>query len=671
MLNDNELFFKISLPSFEIDFSQQLLHAMKFDRNSCPKTLEQYLELWHPQDISKVVEFQKFVSANHDANFLNLTRKLYCGDGIYRTFQLNAFVNRNLSGEIAEIICREFSELQIWLQDSSDGDRFTLKRENFPERTFEAISIQGVKFLRDIGEILELEQENCRLRRELQKRIFSAKVSAIFGEWERDVKIGIVGLTCSGKSSFVNAILGERIIPEHAEIQTQTAILCKNGDHREAKIFHKDTQFETVRDSDLTADYLRKISSSLFAPGNIPENFRIELTIPGALIPENVSIIDTPAFVPFEQNLRRRTSKSKKIFQANDLLRKLLPKLDAIIYILPLRFGLQSGDFEFLHELENLNKRIIFLLSFSDLESHDFDAGNVSATSREKIMYSVEKFRTQLRNYFPDSEPDFDVLPVSSKFALERFYDRQSLDWKNSNFELVFNLIRGLLENNPGSISYEFPENPAILKNKSESQNILSSLINSMRELEFRNEFFGLKSFKTNSKLVLLSPDRDESLRLFAKLAHNNKLARLPEGYVSACDWLYSGSIMPLPCVKLPDTGMNDDILIAPSDEFLPENIFWENLFRQRVPVISVNLLRYDSGFHDLTNAPYFQALKNFRCVIIFGNGIYFENETRNSNRDFKRDVIKNIELFSRRNSLKKSDIFMYEDYDIILCRSV
>ncbi len=666
MLNDNELFFKISLPSLEINFSEQLLRAMKFDRNSCPKTLEQYLELWHPQDVAKIIEFQNFVSANHDTNFLNLTRKLYCGDGIYRTFHVNAFKNRDLYGKVAEIICREFSEMQIWLQNSSDGDRLILKRENLPERTLEAISIQGVKFLKDISEILDLEQENCRLRRELQKRIFSAKVSAIFGEWERDVKIGIVGLTCSGKSSFVNAILGERIIPEHADIQTQTAIFCRNGDHREAKIFHKDTQFETVRDSDLTADYLRKISSSLFAPGNIPENFRIELTIPGALIPENVSIIDTPAFVPFEQNLRRRTSKSKKIFQANDLLRKLLPKLDAIIYILPLRFGLQSWDFEFLRELENLNKRIIFLLSFSDLESHDFEAGNVTATSREKIIYSVEKFRTQLRNYFPDSESESDVLPVSSKFALERFYDRQSLDWKKSNLDSVLNL----LTNNSGSISCEFPEDTAILK-ESESQNILSSLINSMRELDFRNEFFGLKSFKTNSKLVLLSPDRDESLRLFAKLAHNSKFARPPEGYVSACEWLYSGSIMPLPCVKLPDTGMNDDILIAPSDEFLPENIFWENLFRQRVPVISVNLLRYDFGFQDLMNAPYFQAIKNFRFVIIFGNGIYFENESRNSNRDFKRDIIKNIELFSRRNSLKKSDIFVYEDYDIILCRSV
>lgn len=644
IFDNNDLFFKIFLPSLKVNFSRGLLNAMKFTFDSCPKTLEQYLELWHPQDISKIVDFQNFIKDNR--SFLELKRNLYCGDGIYRTFLLNAIKNSS------EIICQENNELQIWLKNASEGEKF-----NSSGKILEASSVNGVMIIKDLSELLDLQQENLRLRREIQRRIFNtSNLPALFGNKQQEITIGIVGLKSSGKSSFVNAILGEKIIPEHNIASTRAEIICKKGDIREANIFHQDGRLEKITGSKLTADYMKKISSAFFAPGNMAGIFRIELVIPGSLIPEGVSIIDTPPFNPLEKYEKHR-SKTKN--QTNKLLKNLLPEFDLIIYVLPIRYGLKNYDYEFLDLLSSLDKKIIFVLTFSDFENDDFEAGQMVLTSHEKINSSVEKIKFQLKNYYKNSE--FDIFPVSSKFALERFYDRQSKEWQFSNF----NSILSLLENNSNVqvTKINFPKKAY----QNESKDLLSSLIVSMREQELRTEFFRLKSMKNNQKIVMLSSDRDESLKLFSKLAHKTLLSKLPEGQVSSSEWLYSGYSMPFPCVKLPLTGMNDDILIAPSDKLIKENLYWENLFRLRVPVINIDLWRYELGFYELENAPYFYALKNFKWVIAFGNGIFLNNE----NQNFKQEIIKKIELFSRRNSLRKPDIFIFEDYNVILCQNV
>ena len=651
IFDNNDLFFKIFLPSLNVKFSRGLLNAMKFTFDSCPETLEQYLELWHPQDISKIIDFQNFIKDNR--SFLELKRNLYCGDGVYRTFLLNAFMNENSS----EIICYENDELQIWLKNASEGENFL----SSSGKILEASSFNGVMIIKDLSELLDLQQENLRLRREIQRRIFNtSNLPALFGNKQQEITIGIVGLKSSGKSSFVNAILGEKIIPEHNIASTRAEIICKKGDVREANIFHQDGRVEKITGSKLTADYMKKISSAFFAPGNMAGIFRIELVIPGSLIPEGVSIIDTPPFNPLEK-FEKHKSKNKN--QTNKLLKNLLPEFDLIIYVLPIRYGLKDYDYEFLDLLSSFDKKIIFMLSFCDFEKNDFEAGQMVLTSYEKINSAIEKIKFQLKNYYKNSE--FDIFPVSSKYALERFYDRQSQEWQISNF----NSILSLLKNNANiQISKtNFPKINYQNEAQNESKDLLSSLIVSMREQELRTNFFKLKSMKNNQKIIMLSSDRDESLKLFSKLAHKTLLSKLPEGQVSSFEWLYSGYLMPFPCVKLPLTGMNDDILIAPSDKLIQENLYWENLFRLRVPVISVDLWRYELGFYELENAPYFYALKNFKWVIAFGNGIFFDNESQN----FKQEIIKKIELFSRRNSLRKPDIFIFEDYNVILCQNV
>ena len=151
-------------------------------------------------------------------------------------------------------------------------------------KILEAVRVQGVMTLRDTGLIDDMEQENMRLRREIQRRIFAqapdipalpedysmatilrnkledcinSALNVLTGDnrlkalrrslSETSITIGIAGLTSSGKSSFVNALLGERLIPEQTRATTNIPIICREGESRIARIMYQDGRIEVIR----------------------------------------------------------------------------------------------------------------------------------------------------------------------------------------------------------------------------------------------------------------------------------------------------------------------------------------------------------------------------------------------------------------------------------------
>jgi PAS domain-containing protein len=74
--------------------SEPLVLSLRLTRETLPRTLEQWLELYHPDDYSKALEFRRRVGAGGRAHSpedaFSLDRRLYCGDGVYRRFRLDA-----------------------------------------------------------------------------------------------------------------------------------------------------------------------------------------------------------------------------------------------------------------------------------------------------------------------------------------------------------------------------------------------------------------------------------------------------------------------------------------------------------------------------------------------------------------------------------------------------
>ena len=412
------------------------------------------------------------------------------------------------------------------------------------------------------------------------------------------------------------------------------------------------------------------MASEGFNPGNRSGIARIEITIPGALIPEGICFVDTPGSDALASS-------------GGAMLRNILPELDMIIYVTPVRARLKGSDYDLLKNILGMNGKVVFVLSQIDLERDDSEAGRVIHSAHDKILGDINAIRHDMRKF---CGLDFDVIPVSAKIALEKFYDKKSQAWLDANLEDVVKYFEPLskksftralilraertlkilesvitrrevtgssrwrIQDIIGSLhkiiamgqslaeiptGYSFSE--SVITPKTQSKTILSSLITSMREREFRTKFFALEAFGGKRKIVLVGAERNQSMRLFSRLAHNLTLEDLPDGGITRGEWLCSGNSAPFECVMLPKIGTDENILIAPSNLEIAQKIDWHKLFQDYVPV----------------------ALSKW--VLAFGNAGLFD--TRQI--DLVSQVPKRVREFVELNGLKSPDWFIFENYKI------
>ena len=698
-LNANMPGLTVTFPSRKISFSHEVLSIMHFDSDTCPKTLDQLNELCHPEDHAKISRLERVIYG--DENFVSLTRRIYCGDGYYRNFRLDAYIQRNFDGTPEKLTGSEKLALSVWLENARDGDKIECQDEYGRVKILEAVRVQGVMTLFDSGMIEDMQNENLRLRREIQRRIFAANSQPLrlpdYSEGEdfmrskledcinsalnvltgnnqlkalrrslneTSLTVGVAGLTGSGKSALINSLLGEK----------------------------------------LTRSYVKAISSESFNPGSRSGIARVEIIIPGAMIPEGICFVDTPGSDALASS-------------GGAMLRNILPELDMIIYVTPVRSRLKGSDYDLLKSILNMEGKILFVLSQIDLERDDTEAGKIIYSAHDKILKDINAIKNDMRNFCGQ---DFEVIPIAAKIACEKFYDRKSQAWLDSNIEEIVNYFEPLSRNSftraltlraertlkilesvisrrevTGSSRWRIQdvignlkklletgkniqenssgekvklletgknvqENSLGEKAKVSGKNILSSLIISMREREFKTKFFSLEALNGKRKIILLGAERNQSLKLFSRLAHNLALENLPDGGASRCEWLFSGNIPPFECINLPVIG-DENILIAPANSDIMQKIDWHKLFQEYIPVVSVDLARIDSGLSDLAYSPYITGLAIHKWVLAFGNAGLFD--TRQD--DLISQVPKRIDEFVELNGIIKPEQFIFENYKV------
>ena len=700
--SSNEPDLTVVFPSREIYFSNGLLKTMRLENSTEPKTLDQWYELCHPSDHMKISKLEEIIY-NSRENFFSLSRRLYCGDGVYRNFRLDAFIQRHNDGKPAKLFGNEILTLNAWLAEADEGDKLEIKDDSGRARILEATRVAGAMVLKEVSIIKDLELENLILRHEIARRIFSpfptplkilkdsGREDFIFDVLSENLdaainilpantqlralknslnslslNVAVIGLSGSGKSSLINAFTGEKINIKNIPV------IYHEGEKKSAKIFYSDGH---VIDLGLRSDELENINKADY----------VEFNIPGALIPEGVCLIDMPG----ADGLNGR-----------GILKNILMSLDFIIYVLPVRSRLKGADYKFLDELRANEK--IFVLSKIDLETSDTEAGQLIRTPEEKILSDIEAIKSEIKNF---NGQDIKIIPVSAKVAAENFFSRNSDSWKNSNIESVINIVRDfsgnlrekvlmlraeralkILENSeidprrcepiiknlqqltPKELKIKVPETKFNFHfpHAAPEKHLLSSLITSMREHGFKGRFFSLPAFEGQRKAILLGAERKMSLKLFARLYHNLKLED-EFNLENHNEWLCIGQIktaLPFELRKIESVQVvakDENILIAPPDYLLKEDFSRKKFFNDYTPVISVDLARLESGLSDLIFAPYAPVLAKLKWILAFPNAALLSDDSEITIEDLKAG----IKNFCETNGLKVPDIFIYENYTI------
>lgn len=590
----------IRLPSGDVEMSPTLLSALRLDDASMPRALDQWRELCCPADHQETRALDRLIRGELPS--LSISRRLYCGDGTYRAFRLDARVELDASGRPSRVVARETP----------------LDAEPAPMPRTDADALE------------DMREENARLRRALQR------VSLACPSWLDDVAapcphveeaertVGVIGHEGSGKSSLIDALMGERLLPRQAGA---IPVSCREGP-RCVEAVYRDGKIERIRGRALDARWM----ASRVAAGRASQVERVTWSGPTSLVPPGTALIDVPW----------------------PMARPLLPTLDAVLYVVPIRSTLRPEELDLLRDIVAAGRPVAILLTQIDLERDDTEAGRVLTSRRERLESDVRRLASIATRASLSPCP---IVPVSSRLALEGLWDRSSLAWRASGFEP---LVRCLADPRPGAAPIDLPPLPPDPGPTSpRGEGLFASLLSSVKEQALRERFLALPAIQ-GRRAVFLGPRRADALRLLSLLAHD---ATIAEAGADEGAWLFSGhGGAPFPCVALPPLPDGLEVLVAPSDGHIGSDVDWRAISSRWTPLVCSDLVHADLALSDLARAPYLPALREAsRWISASVHGGMFDRRLH----DLAWDVPMRVDAFARAHGMMgRMDRFICEGHD-------
>ena len=186
----------------------------------------------------------------------------------------------------------------------------------------------------------------------------------------------IAGEFNSGKSSFINALLGERVLPEGVTPTTDRINLLHHG--------------PAVTE-------------------HAVEAFLLERTHPAELLRE-LSVVDTPGTNAI---IRRH----------EELTRDFIPRADLVLFVTSADRPFSESEREFLERIREWGKKIVFIVNKIDILASDDE--------RNEVLTYVRDNATALLGETPQ------VFPVSARRAVQARGSGDTALWEQSGFDAV------------------------------------------------------------------------------------------------------------------------------------------------------------------------------------------------------------------------------------------
>jgi small GTP-binding protein len=195
----------------------------------------------------------------------------------------------------------------------------------------------------------------------------------------------VVGEFNHGKSSFVNALLGETVLPVGVTPTTAAIHHLKYADTPEATVVYSSGKRESIPFGDT-----KKFA---VGGGTSPEDVDyLEVGYPAPLLKERILLVDTPGVN--DLSLSRA-----------DITYSYIPRADAVLFLLDAGQILKESERQFLQDklLKASRDKIVFVITKWDILNED--------EKKEALAYA----RTQLANLVKDPV----VFPISAETALQ------------------------------------------------------------------------------------------------------------------------------------------------------------------------------------------------------------------------------------------------------------
>jgi GTPase SAR1 family protein len=204
---------------------------------------------------------------------------------------------------------------------------------------------------------------------------------------EDQVNLVVLGHFNRGKSTFINSLLGEKLLPTSIIPLTSVITLIKYGETLKTRVY-----FKNKTSQDITVEEIANYATESGNPNNKKNVARIEIAFPGAYLKGGVTIVDTPGF--------------SSVYLTNTLItQNYLPQADVAMFLISADPPISQVEFEFLKEIKAFTDKIFILQNKID-----------QVDEAEKLQ-SLEFSKRIIETYL--GIQNLKIYPISAKLALE------------------------------------------------------------------------------------------------------------------------------------------------------------------------------------------------------------------------------------------------------------
>ncbi len=237
-----------------------------------------------------------------------------------------------------------------------------------------------------------------------------------------DVNIVICGEVKRGKSTFINALIGQDLLPTGVRETTSQVFRISHADEESFALV-----FENGHKESITRDQLARYGSQTVADLEGEPLFAgrtlkwIEANVPATFLPEGVHIVDTPGI--------------GALYSGHSIItNRYIPEADAVVFVLDSNQELMAPEKEFLEKVYEQTKDVFYIQT------------KIDTRGEAEWMTVKEKSEKLLNDTFGKGQnSDITVYPVSSKMLFEAANESDEIEREYMVEDCLFDEARNAL----------------------------------------------------------------------------------------------------------------------------------------------------------------------------------------------------------------------------------
>lgn len=168
-------------------------------------------------------------------------------------------------------------------------------------------------------------------------------------------RIGVIGVTSSGKSTMINSLLGETLLPAVARPSTSQLVSCFHSTNRIATVYFQDGKPRQYSGSSLNQNLLEKYGDEGANSKNKEKVKQIELTTPAFPFDDSIILIDSPGLDAYGYAGHEQLT-----------MNSLLPTIDFCIFVTTCKTNSDDKMLSVLNTVAEYEKPIIIVQNMID-----------------------------------------------------------------------------------------------------------------------------------------------------------------------------------------------------------------------------------------------------------------------------------------------------------------